>query len=394
MTDEAKTTRNLLQMPIGTVVGVAASPREVARLENDLTTLFGRSFAMHPLDPRAPLPITIVSHSDILVIEIQSDDPASLARIDQARAAGDNKPLIAAIANADISTVRALVRRGVSDVVSIPFDSNELFSAVMEVSSSLAIEPGSLAPMWGCIHASGGSGGSTIVSHLAHSMSKNSAQGPYCIVDLDFQYGELASLFGVEAKGTVLDCLEAGDRLDYDIISNAMVDVGDNLFLLQAPHEITPPQDISSDQLLRLLAMLRQHYAHVFLDFPAAWSDATLSAACSCDELILVVEQSVRSMARTKKTIALLESVGVPRDATKLAVNRSRKKLFQAIGDEQVSAALKREVVASIPVVKSSLHELQERGLFLCDEDPRSQFAKSIEALGEHLLAAERECGQ
>ena len=201
MTAESTISSSSRQMPSSIVTGVAASQRELDRLDADLSNRFGHSFSMVPLEPDAPLPQSIITQSNILVLEIDPAVPNSLSRIEQARRQDPDKILIAAVAHCGMQTVRTLIRRGVNDVVSLPFDAEELFSAVMEFGRTIATKPSNLAPMTGVVHSTGGIGGSTIASHLASGITSSVTGAKCCLVDLDFQFGEMASLFDVHTPG-------------------------------------------------------------------------------------------------------------------------------------------------------------------------------------------------
>ena len=391
MNDASSNAENLSRVSSGISAAVVANEKDTTPLKSDLLTYFGQSLRIESLASDAPIPESLMLQSDILVIEIDPTQPMSLDRIEQARAVDQNKLLIAAVADLDLPMMRALIRRGVNDVVSLPFKTEEVYSAVVDLGASRTPSQSSLAPMWSIAHSSGGTGASTIMSNLATCLADADDDIRCCVVDLDVQFGELATLMDAGPSGNILDCLEAGDRLDFDIISNSLAEINPNLFLLSPPREVVPADEINTDQLLALLTMLRQHFDFVLLDLPTGWSEATLSAACSCEEVLLIVEQNVRNLDRAKKTVDVLESVDFPRHSVKLIVNRAEKRMFQTIRTEDIENAIDREVVAKIPLVKSGLREAQERGILLTDEDPRSAFSKSIFGLAEYLLSSSEE---
>lgn len=375
-------------MPASTVTSIAASPDALAGLNDALVTRFGQSFHLVPVAQDDFVPTEVVRKSDILVVEIATDVPASLARIERIRETSPDIVLIGAVQDIDISVVRTLVRRGVNDVISLPFDAEELFSAVIDLGSKMASSDADLAPIFGIAHSSGGVGASTVASHLAQAIVDENPEAKVCLVDLDIQFGELASLFGADTSKNIVDCLEAGERLDQDIIDQALIEVRPNLMLLPAPNDIPAPETMDTEELLRLLVMLRQTFDFVLLDLPSGWTNATLSAACSCSELFVVVDYSLRSLTRARKTLSLLQNVEFPTDKVKLIANRAEKRLFQTIGTEEVAKALDRDVVASLPLIKSGLNSVQERGILVGEEDKRSPFVREIASFAEQLVLA------
>lgn len=379
------------RLPTRLCACVVASEGELVRLETQFPDHVREIFIGVASPASADLPALPTQHANLLVIEVNPALPGSVGRLEQARSRYPDLPIIAAVENLDLSKVRALMRLGVKDVVALPFTADELLPVVIDLGAELTDVSANIAPMLAVVHSSGGIGASTIVSHLAAAITAQDENARCCIVDLDLQFGEIASLFGVSATTSVVDCLDAGTRLDWDIIENALTKVRPTIDLLAAPRDIPPPEAIDADQLLRLLDMLRQQYDHVLLDCSASWSNATLSAACACTGLLLVVDQSVRSIARASKMIALLDSVGVEPDDVRLVVNRAEKRLFQAIDVQDVGKTLSREIIGTIPAVKSGLHEAQIRGVLLSDEEPRSAFAKAFTQLADSMTPFEGE---
>lgn len=376
---------SLSDLPSGLAASIVASSGELAGLEGALAERFGYGFTMIALEPGAAIDHRALGQSTILVVEIDPEVPASLERVQTARALAPHLSLIAAVRDVDLPTTRALLRRGFSDVIALPFDAEELIGAVVDLGSTHIAVPAALAPMRAVVHSTGGIGASTVVTNLAGALAAADPDCKICVVDLDFQFGEIASLFGVDPASSVMDCLSAGDRLDFDIVSNACLTARDNIAVLAAPPEIVPPEGIDTDQLLRLLTMLRQHYDHVLLDLPADWSGLSLSAACACDELLVVVDQTVRTLGRARRTTDLLDSVDFPAEKVRLIVNRAEKRLFQAIGTDEVASAMKREVAVALPLVKSSLDTMQDEGQLLVEADHRAAFSKAIHELAEHI---------
>lgn len=375
-------------LPDDVTVSVLASHERLGDLEAVLAEQFGKVVDLVAVEPSLPIPGSVLLASSILVIEVDPGAPGSLARINQIRDSSPSKPVIAAVAGVDMPTVRTLLRRGVNDVIALPFDADELVSAIIDLASVRAEAPQELAPMIGLAHSSGGVGASTVTTHLAATLASEYEDTRCCIVDLDMQFGEIAALLGGESISSIADCLEAGDRLDSDILDNALIEVRPNLSVMSVPDDVPPPESIDTNEVLKLLTMLRQEFDYVFLDLPSGWTEWSLSAACACDQLLLVVDQSIRGLRRAKKTVGLLDAVDYDPARVKLVVNRAEKKLFQAIASDDVANALRRDVVVTVPAVKGGLQSLQEQGQLLTETDKRAAYSKAIVELADWVVAA------
>ena len=68
-----------------------------------------------------PLPVAAIVNASLIVIEVDPASRSSLDRIDRLRNEMPSVPVIAGLAKVDIATSRQLLRRGVSDIVALPF---------------------------------------------------------------------------------------------------------------------------------------------------------------------------------------------------------------------------------------------------------------------------------
>src|SRR3546814_15362956 len=73
-----------------------------------------------------PLPLGEISGASIVVLEVDPRSRHSLERVDLLRSHLPSVPVIAGLAAVDIATSRPLLRRGVSDIVALPFANHDL----------------------------------------------------------------------------------------------------------------------------------------------------------------------------------------------------------------------------------------------------------------------------
>lgn len=369
---------------------VFAKPEHIAQLEKQMDGGKASSLTLHAIADHEHLFVDAVRLAQCIVLEVDPRDDFSLARMEQLRRARPSVPIIAAIENADFNLTRVLVRQGVFDVVALPFDADQVMSRVMDAGATLAASSEThLAPMVAVVSGTGGTGATTVITHLAAAISQHeSGARRCCIVDLDLQFGEVANYFGVAPTSSVLDLLEAGERLDGDLVRNAAIDTGRGPFVLAAPPAISPLEEIDVDQLLRLLDIVRQEFGFVLIDLPANWTNWTLSAVLSSTEVVLLTDQSINGLRQTKRCLQLFESVETPSNSIRIVVNRFEKRLLQRIGVEDVSRALSREVQATLAMEKSGLAEAQDRGLLLDQVTRKTRFGADIAQLADELCTS------
>ena len=337
------------------------------------------------------IPQGTITNASLAVIEVDCADPASMQRLTAFRRAVPEVPVIAAIPDTSVALVRSLVREGVADVIALPFTADELLEAALNVLASQAISRTSstpLAPMIAVVRSTGGCGATSIATHLAAILGEDSARGVVpIVVDLDLQFGDVAEYLSADGRGTLSDLLDAGERLDDELLKSVVRLSPEGIAIVAAPAEIMPLEVVDTDRLLRILQLLRRNYSHVVLDLPANWTNWTLSAALSADLVLLVCELSVASLRQAKRRLELFKTVGIASENVAVVVNRVEKRLFRTIGLDDVADALRHPVAGSISADGSVVGSAQDQGLLVGSLYRKSRFNQDMRRLTEVLSA-------
>jgi pilus assembly protein CpaE len=365
---------------------IVAREVEIALLRGH-TSLPGLSDAtLVPLPPDYPIPEELLRTAQVLVLEVDPTDDYSLRRIAKVRSERPELPIIAALSDANVSLVRTLVRQGVTDVATLPFAPEELASQILDQFAKVAEQalPTELSPMFAVVRSTGGCGATTVITHLAAALAEKEP-GSVCIVDLDLQGGDVASFVGEQPKVTVSALLEAGDRLDNDLLRSAIIETRFGFSVVAAPEVITPLDIVDVDQMLKMLRLLRSQYRYVLVDLPAAWTNWALSVALASSEVLLITDLSISSLRQAKRRLELFSSIGVTRERAKVVVNRIERRLFRTIGVGEVSEALNCPVTTSLTMEGATLRSAQDQGLLISSVVNKSKFASDIRSLADAL---------
>lgn len=342
-----------------------------------------------PVD--ADIPVEWLQPLTAAVVEVDPGEPRSLHRLSKLVAAMHGRPVIAAIARPDVAAIRALLRDGVVDVVSLPLDFAELDEVIVDVIARTASEvTANLCPLVAILKAGGGAGATTVATHLVAALARNDWEGKApLLLDLDIQFGSTAEYLGLTSRESMLDLLQSTERVDDALISSVAAQ-RENFEVLTAPRDVTPLETVDVDAMLQVVKQLRHQYGCVIADLPSNWSDWSLSLATNADLIVVVTETSVHSIGQAKKVVELLCKVGVDQRRVKIAVNKYEKKFFNSISVEDVAETLRCAVIATLPVDKSELSKAQQEGSLVLETASRSKLAKEFEGLGEAVRSALR----
>ena len=225
-----------------------------------------------------------------------------------------------------------------------------------------------------------------MVTHLAAALAAHSGRAKgACVIDLDIQFGNVGTSLGCAAKTTVVELLEAGSRLDAEFFHGAAVESRRGFDVVAAPDSITPLETVDVDRLLHLLTIARREYGSVLVDLPANWTNWTLSTVMASTDVVLVTDLTIAGLRQAKRRLELFDTVGVPRERVRIVVNRVEKRLFKAIGVDEVRRTLTHPVFATLAADPNVVPSAQDQGLLAWEANRRSKFASDVSTLADRL---------
>lgn len=337
-------------------------------------------------DPAEPLPEDKLPMNGIVIFEVDPQVPSSMQRIRQLHRSRPNMPQIVAMRDVDLTLVRTLVREGVADVVELPFHPEEIIQTVVAVLETHREATGAeveLAPAIAVTRALGGSGATTIASHLAAELVEAHGHSSVCIIDLDIQSGRMAEVLGLSPRRNLTDLIDAGSRRDGALLHTVTETHSSGVDLVAAPSEILPIEAIDAENLLQLIELARKEYDYVILDLPSNLTNWTLKVLAQAQSVLMVVELNLASLRQAKRRLDLFRNLGLDPNLVSIVVNRVGKKLFGGIRLSDAENALGKPVFASISLDQQTLESAQDQGVLAGAIRRKSPFLGDAARLAE-----------
>ena len=369
----------------------------LAGVEGEASALVGAKAAGFPLDlvlagPSEDIDSSVIAGSAAAVIQVAENDEASLARFK--KLAEGSIPLIAAAYDPSLAFVRTLVRLGAHDVVPLPLDPQELETALDPIRRMAAAQ--GARPKTGhqkvvaIIKSEGGVGATALLTQLAtrFAVNERAAGRECCLVDLDVQFGDAALQLGLQPVLTFTDLLEAGKRLDGEMLRSVAAQHGSGLRVISAPREIMPLEMMSSDQVLSVLDLAAAEFGTVFVDLPANWTNWSLSLLARADVVLMVTELRVSSLHRARRQLDLLSSQDLHNLDLRIIVNRVEKGLFKNVSPADAERVLKRPVSFTIANDHATMNQAIDLGIPLAEVKRKCQLVKDIDVMDQGVANA------
>lgn len=356
----------------------------------------GFSLRLSPIPPSSELGPDALSGTAGGVVEVSADDPNSIARFRQLAATVD-VPLIAAVYEAPLALVRALIRAGAHDVLPLPVELSDLEATLAQLphpdSRGKAGARAKRGRLVSVIKSGGGVGATALLTQLAIIYAQqDSDQGrEACLIDLDLQFGDAALQLGLRPSLTVSNLLEAGSRLDAALLQAATVSHASGLKVIGAPTDMMPLDSVSCEQLLDVADLSLGIYGTVFLDLPANWTDWSMSLLARSDVVLLVTELTVPALRQTRRQLDLLDTQDLSGLDLRIILNRHEDRLFKKIKPADARHALGRDIAYTIsndaPLIRAAL----DQGVPITEIRKRSAVAKELNSLARDIGAQVRQ---
>jgi pilus assembly protein CpaE len=215
--------------------------------------------------------------------------------------------------------------------------------------------PGRMVAFMGC---KGGNGTSFVAANMAHIMA--SEFGKKCaFVDLDLQCGDASFYLGSGAnKHSLSDLTRQIDRLDVQLLASCLHAVTPRLNLLAAPHSLENAMAISSQDIEKVLNLVRDQHEHVVVDLPRNLNALTLKVLDMADVVYIVMQSQTPDVRDAQRLVNMLRALGLNDAKLRLLVNRYKPRGWVSLSELEKTVGLK--VQQSIPSgpewVDESLH--------------------------------------
>jgi pilus assembly protein CpaE len=278
-------------------------------------------------------------------------------------------------------------------VVPLPLSFEDLATSLAPLTEQLRQKAGGAAAngkVVSIIKSDGGVGATSLLSQLAIRFAQQeTAQGrEACLIDLDLQFGDVAFQLGMQSKLSVADLLEAGTRLDGDLLRATTTDHASGLKVIAAPPDMMPLEGISNDHVLRIVDLATREFGTVFVDLPTNWTNWSLSLVARSDLVLLVTELTVAGLNRARRQLNLIKSQDLGALEVRIVINRFEKSLARTISLSDAANALGRDVGFTVANDFALMRMAIDRGVPIDEIKRKTAVGKDLDTLNAGIAAA------
>ncbi|HZP41015.1 MAG TPA: AAA family ATPase [Candidatus Binatia bacterium] len=285
------------------------------------------------------------------------------------------------------------MRAGATEFLSLPLDTSQAVRALIKVTAlrRLAHPTGKPAQVLTLYSPKGGAGVTTLAVNLALEIQARGKS--VCVVDLDFQSSDIALFLNVNPLYTMMDITLNFRRLDSVFLQGTLTRHPSGVYVLAAPSHGTDAPNIPVEQVRAVLDLLRTMYDVVIVDTPRALAGETLAAFSAASRVVLVIDLSLPFLRGYRRTMAVLEGLGVPADRVDVVVTRHGGGRAQ-VPLEEAKKTLGLTVTHTLPRDDENALAAVNKGVPLSSVKAGAPLTRAIAQLAEMLVGREAGAGE
>jgi pilus assembly protein CpaE len=266
---------------------------------------------------------------------------------------------------ADPAQIRVLLQR-----VSQSFPRHHVQSPALAAESNNGLVIGVFSPK-------GGVGKTTIATNIAIGLGKIAPMG-VVIVDLDLQFGDVASGLYLNPEHTVTDAVSPAASQDSLVLKAFLTVHPGGIYALCAPLSPIDADDITPDQVSRLLEQLAEQFQYVVVDTAPGLPEIGLAAMEKCTDVVWVSAMDIPSVRGLRSGLDILRRLDILPETRHVVLNMAEAKSGLTVQD--IESTIGAPVDVSIPRSKAVAFSTN-RGIPVLQEPVKDPATKSFTQL-------------
>jgi pilus assembly protein CpaE len=267
--------------------------------------------------------------------------------------------------DSDAAQIRVLLQR-----VSQSFPRRQIQAPALTAESNKGLVIGVFSPK-------GGVGKTTIATNIAIGLGKIAPMG-VVIVDLDLQFGDVASGLYLNPEHTVTDAVSPAASQDSLVLKAFLTVHPGGIYALCAPLSPIDADDITPDQVSRLIEQLSEQFQYVVVDTAPGLPEIGLAAMEQCTDVVWVSAMDIPSVRGLRAGLDILRRLDILPETRHVVLNMAEAKSGLTVQD--IESTIGAPVDVSIPRSKAVAFSTN-RGIPVLQEPVKDPATKGFNQL-------------
>jgi Flp pilus assembly CpaE family ATPase len=278
------------------------------------------------------------------------------------------------------------MRSGVRDLISPEAGADELRIMIERASLASAGRRRGLAPsatggeqeelgrIIAVISPKGGVGKTTVATNLSVGLGKI-APMRVVVVDLDLQFGDVASGLMLEPEYTITDAVVGAASQDSMVLKTYLTVHSSGLYALCAPRNPVEMDRITGEHISRLLKQLQKEFQYVVVDTSPGLGEHVLATLELASDAVWICGMDVPSIRGLRTGLQILSELNLLPDGRHVVLNMADRRAGLTLQDVEATIGVPVDVVLprsrtlpfstnkGVPVLHDSARDSAAKGL-------------------------------
>ncbi|CAN7442586.1 AAA family ATPase [Arthrobacter sp. LjRoot78] len=299
-------------------------------------------------------------------------------------------------AEPDPDFILQAMRAGIRDILSPGSDpaqirvllerANQSFASRYRVQAVPPMTESNKGLVIGVFSPKGGVGKTTIATNIAIGLGKIAPMS-VVIVDLDLQFGDVASGLYLDPQHTVTDAVSPAASQDSLVLKAFLTVHPGGIYAVCAPPTPVDADEITPDQVSRLLEQLSEQFQYVVVDTAPGLPEIGLAAMEQCTDVVWVSGMDIPSVRGLRSGLDVLRQLEILPETRHVVLNMADSKLGLTVQD--LESTIGAPVDVSIPRSRAVALSTN-RGIPVLQESAKDPATKSLNQLVDRFNPAWR----
>ncbi|MFP5283979.1 MAG: CpaE family protein [Actinomycetes bacterium] len=316
--------------------------------------------------PRGPLPadlphlFAMLKEAPPPEVVVLDPGPATELGLKLAAAFDRHCPNISVVLVAEVGPeiTRDAMRAGVRDLLSPEADVAEIrrvlerayesakarLATVSHANGSSSMPADKTSRVISVVSPKGGVGKTTVATNLAVGLAKVAPLSTV-LVDLDVQFGDVASALSLDPEYTLPDAVEGPASRDSMVLKTFLSQHRTGLYAICGAKTPGAADAITAAHVSHLLQMLAAEFRHVVVDTAPGMNDHTLAAMDQSTDLVLVTSMDVPGIRGLRKELDTLTELGMFPSGRHVVLNLAAANTGLTVADVEHTIGTKVDLV-------------------------------------------------
>jgi pilus assembly protein CpaE len=323
---------------------------------------------------------------DIGIVSIDADPEKALALVEQLNETAPKCSVLVTSTSTDGDLILRAMRAGAKEFLTQPVNLDDMVEALERINdrrSNRGDVKSRGSTVIAVAGATGGVGSTSIAVNVGCALADDE-RNSVVLVDLDLCLGDADVCLDAIPDFTLLDVAQNASRMDITLLKRSLTKHSSGLYLLPRPVQLDDVDEITPDDLNRLVGLLKATFTHIILDLSKSYGPLDRLALELADHVLLITQLDLPCLRNVVRLMMSFNEKEGLADKIKVVVNRAGLDQNQ-IGLKKAQDTIGREIFWKIPNDYRTMVEVRNNGVPLIEQARKQPITQQIMGLAAAL---------